>query len=489
MGRVIGRGRAKVALGLALLIVAAIGSAACGDGGEPALVTPGGPDGSGTAAATSSVGGRTFYVASDGDDAAEGSAERPWRTIQHAADVAVAGDTVVVRQGTYQERVTLARSGEEGKPITFRASPGEKVTLDGGGEESEAFGLEKGVSHVRLEGFVLQDFRVWTIFLHGTNKDIEITDIETEGGEGGIHMTLGEHGKPQEGPVEDVVIRDSNFHDHVYGGIDCTPGPCNRLRIIDTRSHDNGGEGDWGADGIGVEMGDDIVIEGCQVYGNGGDGIDLNSRDTGAVSNVVVSGCSVWGNGRNGIKLWRGGQIVNSLVHSSGSAGIDLEREGRYEIVNSLVASSGLDGDYGVVVAYPEESQPPQNVTLLMRNSIFAFNNGGVYLGERVKLEEDYNLYFSREDCEIEAAFSEREDACFSRQDITSGAWLRETGNGQHSLAADPRFVDPKEGDYHLRGGSPAMDSGSGQEAPAVDMAGQARPQGGGYDMGPFEGS
>src|SRR3990170_7079496 len=48
-------------------------------------------------AATSS----TRYVSTAGSDSAAGSALSPWRTIQHAADVAPAGSTIIVRGGPH----------------------------------------------------------------------------------------------------------------------------------------------------------------------------------------------------------------------------------------------------------------------------------------------------------------------------------------------------------------------------------------------------
>lgn len=468
----------------ALLTLVAVLAAACSGGGS-SLETP--EAGSPVASAAASDGGRVLYVATDGGDAADGSVEHPWRTLQHAADSVLPGDTVLVEEGSYHEEVALTRSGEANRPIGFRAAAGDTVTLEGGGELGSAFTIGSGTSQVWLRGFRLTDYRGWSISLEGNNRDIVISGIDSSGSDSGVHLTLGEHGKPEEGPVDRVLIQDSDFHHHRFGGIDCTPGPCNRLQISNVRSYHNGEAGDWGADGIAVEMGEDIRIEGCQVYENGGDGIDLNSRDSGPVSGIEVRGCQVWGNKRNGIKLWRGGRIRDSLVHSMGSAGIAMGSEGAYEIVSTLVARSGLDGDYGVVVAYPEESGPQSPVTLRLRNSIFAFNNGGIYLGENVKLDEDYDLFFSRDDCEIEAAFSDREDGCFSRDDVASGVWFQETGNGRHSLDADPRFVDAEGGDYHLRPESPARDVGDPEQGGTPDMEGRQRPWQGGVDMGPYE--
>ena len=57
-----------------------------------------------------------YHVSPDGDDSADGSSARPWRTIQRAADAAVAGDVVVVHGGVYREWVKPANAGREDAP-------------------------------------------------------------------------------------------------------------------------------------------------------------------------------------------------------------------------------------------------------------------------------------------------------------------------------------------------------------------------------------
>jgi hypothetical protein len=66
---------------------------------------------------------RTFYVATTGNDAADGSAAAPWRTLQRAANAARAGDQIVVRPGRYAG-FTLTTSGTATNPIVFSAEPG-----------------------------------------------------------------------------------------------------------------------------------------------------------------------------------------------------------------------------------------------------------------------------------------------------------------------------------------------------------------------------
>lgn len=67
----------------------------------------------------------TYYVATDGNDSNNGSSGTPFLTIQKAADVVSAGDTVIIRDGTYTTTVdslaTLYTSGTAGNEITFIA--------------------------------------------------------------------------------------------------------------------------------------------------------------------------------------------------------------------------------------------------------------------------------------------------------------------------------------------------------------------------------
>lgn len=60
-----------------------------------------------------------------------GDREAPFATISQAAFFAQPGDTVHVMPGIYRERVAPRRSGEPGKPITYRAQPGGSVIIRG----------------------------------------------------------------------------------------------------------------------------------------------------------------------------------------------------------------------------------------------------------------------------------------------------------------------------------------------------------------------
>ena len=77
-------------------------------------------------------------------DTNPGTEEKPFKTVQHAADTAKPGDTIFVMAGKYDERVRVKTGGTEGKPIAFVARPRHSAAVRG---------FELAASYVRVEGF------------------------------------------------------------------------------------------------------------------------------------------------------------------------------------------------------------------------------------------------------------------------------------------------------------------------------------------------
>ncbi len=66
------------------------------------------------------------------DDANDGSAEKPWRTIGRAAAALKPGEKVVIHEGVYRERVIPARGGTGPEQmIAYEAAAGERVVIKG----------------------------------------------------------------------------------------------------------------------------------------------------------------------------------------------------------------------------------------------------------------------------------------------------------------------------------------------------------------------
>ncbi len=448
----------------------------------------------------------THYVAPNGNDSSPGSAAQPWRTFQHAADTAGPGDTVCFRGGTYAvaEDIHLTRSGTAGATITFIAYPGETPVLDRGGSAgSGLLILDQYTSYVRVSGFTLRNFAIWGMELSGENRYVQLDHLDIGGGEAAIHFTYGEtEAPPEAGPVEHITLEDSTIHGSQYSAVDCTPGPCNHMVIRRVEIYDTGrvGPSFYGSDGLEFARGYPVLVEDCYVHDNGGDGIDLNSRDrAGNATGVVVRRNRVINNHLNGIKLWAGGRMENNVVWGQGNSAVWVGTfTSTLEVVNNTIAYNMWDQSYSernwaFVAGYPEEILPYPAVTLTLVNNIFAFNTGpevgdatGIYLGGGVQLTEHHNLYFSREDGEITAEFVSGRDPDITRDEIADGTWTALTGQGQDDLTDDPLFTSGWPGaNLHLQESSPAVDAGSAADAPEGDL--ESRPRDAQPDLGAYE--
>jgi len=440
--------------------------------------------------------GNVYHVTVNGDDSNPGTYDKPWRTISYAVKKLRPGDTLIIHGGNYSEIIVLEVSGTKDAPITITSASGEKVILDFQGVHSNCFIFSKGVSHINLENLTLTRCGIWAISLDGGNRFISLRNLDVSDSEVGIHMTIGESGKkPWYGPVGPVTIEGCLIHDNKFVGIDCTPGPCYNLTIRHSNIYNNGISTDFGADGIGVETGDHIIVEWSEIYGNKGDGIDLCSRNPlwfNESSDVKVIGCKIYDNDLEGVKLWTGGRIENTLIYSNGLTGLDFIYNGKYLVINTAIVKNSVRiRSYSVCIGYREVVPlgGQDNLEVEIYNSIIAFNGPsrspvGIYVGQGVQLISDYNIWYSRKDGEIYFGATGTE---YTREDIIKGKWTNDTGNGKHSLAVDPLFLSLERDDYRLQDNSPAIDSANPEKSPNIDLLGTSRPQGVGYDIGPYE--
>lgn len=100
-----------------------------------------------------------YYVAKSGSDLGKGTKDDPFLTINKAASVAVAGDTVIVREGVYREWVKPVNSGlSNRRRITYQAAEGEKVVIKGSEEIKNWEKVEGTIWKVVLPNEFFGDF-------------------------------------------------------------------------------------------------------------------------------------------------------------------------------------------------------------------------------------------------------------------------------------------------------------------------------------------
>lgn len=155
----------------------------------------------------------TYYVSPSGNDAAKGTVQQPWATIQKACDVLVAGDTAIIRDGVYYTNkiIRLKNSGTKDKWITLMVLPNEKAVIDADSlkyiDEWEkkdtaymkrmqkrgldvnkltissrtvgAFQIE-GVSYIRVIGLAVKMSHAAGIVVKGPSKKIDLIGCKTD---------------------------------------------------------------------------------------------------------------------------------------------------------------------------------------------------------------------------------------------------------------------------------------------------------------------
>ncbi|MCK4765772.1 MAG: carboxypeptidase regulatory-like domain-containing protein [Candidatus Aminicenantes bacterium] len=436
--------------------------------------------------------GNTYYVATNGSDANPGTKEQPWASPGYASRRLSPGDTLIISGGKYilseyDADILTPRSGTAAAYITIKGEENNRPILAGKDNLSHALALSSYLLIENLEitshnganfrdGISQLDTPVKNVtlkklFIHHIDEfGLNVADIDNLTIENCkiTYTGFGSIGGPegQQGGWQNVVIDNCrlSYNGHYYQG---GPGPGPYAR----------------PDGFGIEPSPGpIEIKYTTAAHNRGDGLDSKA------GNTYIHNCIVANNSCDGIKLWAGdSKIENCLIYGTGDgtggsspwAGIVIDGEtngDKFEIINVTLHDNPQRQAYPMYVGYDRHA----DITVTMKNCIAANGYGLVYFGSRVTAVLEYNVFYrpgSNEQVEANGRV-------FTTGDIENG----ELGAG--NIVRDPLFISPawgKSGDYHLQLGSPAIDAGTAVGAPAIDLEGNPRPVGSGYDIGAYE--
>ena len=202
--------------------------------------------------------GSVYYVSTNGNDSNAGTASAPFRTFAKATSMLSAGSTLYIQSGTYNEPLKIFNSGTEGEWITVRPSGG-AVVIDVQNATNEVMQISGSYIDVRdLEVRGSTDICVKALGSYLRISGLNVHECQTHG----IFM----NGK----------------HVEAIGNTVYAAALANQARTMTTG---------WGS-GIKVALGgDDILIQGNNVYNNHGEGMAVTRA-----SNVIVRGNSVYDN-------------------------------------------------------------------------------------------------------------------------------------------------------------------------------------------------
>ncbi len=183
--------------------------------------------------------------------------------------------------------------------------------------------------------------------------------------------------------------------------------------------------------------------------------------------------------------VFQGNEAAAPEPYTGGSGGVAALRYSHTEFENCLFLGNSAEVDGGAVYGVGEylSEGPAWTTSVYLTNCTFygntASNAGGALRLDEMEYDVRNCIFWNDTPDEIDLSGSSTGSVTYS---------LVEGGHtGEGNLSDPPLFVDEASGDFHLRTASPAVDTGTDEDAPDVDLDGIARPQGDGFDMGAYE--
>jgi parallel beta-helix repeat protein len=321
---------------------------------------------------TPAPGSRYFYVSTQGDDGNPGMKGSPFQTISKAANMAKAGDVVLIQAGIYYEDVRPVRSGVPGKYITYQNEGEGEIIID----------AQAGQRPVCIEIANKSYLQFIGLTVRGANSPQNWPRA-------GISMTDG---------TNHIVLDGITAYDN-YVGI-MAYGRENPVSYITVKNSKTFGAGNIGNTHTGIffykKVYDSSIVDNHVAYTlpeTQSYGIEVSTDFPGIQSNgsrrIMITGNEVDHNESEGIHTWNAVEVLISrnYLHENGATGIQIEDGSENIVVENNLSENNAQTYEFEAGAWIDDSK-----NVVVRNNILRSNKVGLIItdSERVIIHNNY---------------------------------------------------------------------------------------------------
>lgn len=410
-----------------------------------------------------------FFVAPGGNDWNAGTVAQPFATIRRALDAANTGDTITLRNGTYEGGLNI-----DVDDLTIRSMPGEWAVIespmtqwgDGHSDSVIRYGFD-------VDGGKLQNLEITGGYWYG----VMFWDWwDSDWSQGSTHVG-----------ASNITVEGCKIHDTGIDAVKITPGADN-ITLLNNEIYNAGRRSKQSADGIDNNNGDHMLARGNYVHDVPGIGILTTGGTVGSVveQNLVqdVGGAGItvgfyseaeWMEPATNPNYYTSIDTVarNNIVVNPGHSGVGVYASLNPQVYNNTLINAATDaqapiqlGGIELWIDDVDWNHHVASVDPMIQNNVITVEEGNNtrmidirYQSYTGQLTLDHNLFYS--EALYAPKFINRNVLGDAAQERFLSGWKSAEGFDTNSIVGDPKL----DAGFHLMAGSAAI-------AQAIPLAG-----------------